>query len=86
MAFRLGMIGFRKTVSSSSTNGTRYTYSSRSDDEEPLTGVTPGVRVLQDVEQVATLDMEDDVLEPDVSVRPELRVLRVIPAKYLHSH
>ena len=28
------------------------------DDEDPLAGVTFGVRVLQDVEQVTTLDME----------------------------
>ena len=34
------------------------------DDEDALAGVPVGVRVFQDVEQVATLDMEDDVLEP----------------------
>ena len=33
------------------------------DDEDALAGVTVGVRVVQNVEQVATLDVEDDVLE-----------------------
>jgi hypothetical protein len=46
------------------------------DDENALPGVTAGVRVLEDVEQIA-LDVEDDVLEPDAALRPELRVLRV---------
>ena len=36
------------------------------DDEDALAGV-----------KVAALDVEDDVLEPDVALRPELRVLRV---------
>jgi hypothetical protein len=40
--------------------------------------------VFQDVEQVATLDMEDDVLEPDAALRPELCVLRIIPVEVLH--
>jgi len=44
------------------------------DDEDPLAGVAVGVRVLQDVEQIATLDMEDDVLEPDATLVPEPRV------------
>ena len=48
-----------------------------SDDEDALAGVTVGVRVFQDVEQVTTLDVEDDVLEPDATVLPELRVVRV---------
>jgi hypothetical protein len=39
--------------------------------------------VFQDVEQVATLDVEDDVLEPDAALRPELRVLRAIPVEVL---
>ena len=43
-----------------------------------------GVRVLQDVEQVATLDMEDDVLGPDAAIRLELRVLRIVPGEVLH--
>ena len=51
-----------------------------SDDEDPLAGVSR-VRVLQDVEQVATLDVEDDFLEPDVAIRLELRVLRVVPGE-----
>ena len=52
------------------------------DDEDALAGVTIGVRVLQDVEQVAALDVKDDVLEPDAALRPELRVLRVVPVEY----
>jgi hypothetical protein len=31
--------------------------------------------MLQDVEQIAALDVVDDVLEPDAALRPELRVL-----------
>ena len=50
-----------------------------SDDENALAGVTPGIRVLQDVEQVSTFDVENDVLEPDAAVGPELRVFRVVP-------
>src|SRR5688572_14799458 len=53
-------------------------------DEDALAGVTVGVRVFQNVEQVATLDVEDDVLEPDAALRPELRVLRVVPVEVLH--
>jgi hypothetical protein len=30
--------------------------------------------VLQDIEQVASLDVEDDLFEPDAALRPELRV------------
>ena len=48
------------------------------DDEDALPGVTAGVRVSQDVEQVATLDVEDNVLEPDAALRPELPVVRVL--------
>ena len=48
---------------------------------DALAGIPIGVRVLQDVEQVATLNMEDDVLEPDAAIRLELRVLRVIPGE-----
>jgi hypothetical protein len=54
------------------------------DDEDALAGVAAGVRVFQDVEQVAPLDVEDDVLESDGALRPELRVLRVIPIEELH--
>ena len=36
-----------------------------SDDENALAAVTLGVRVLQDIEQVASLDVEDDFFEPD---------------------
>ena len=55
------------------------------DDEDALAGVAVGVRVFQDVEQVATLDMEDDVLEPDAALRFELRVLRVVPVEVLRA-
>jgi hypothetical protein len=54
------------------------------DDEDALAGVPLGVRMLQDVEHIATLDVEDDVLEPDSAVRPELRVLGVVPGEVLH--
>jgi hypothetical protein len=37
-----------------------------------------------DVELVAALDVEDDVLEPDAALRPELRVLRGVPVEVLH--
>jgi hypothetical protein len=49
------------------------------DDEDALAGIRVGVRVFQDVQQIATLNVEDDVLEPDAAVRLELRVLRVVP-------
>src|SRR5260221_13600515 len=55
-----------------------------SDDEKALASVTLGVRVLQDIEQVAPLDVEDDFFEPDAALRPELRVLRVVPVEVLH--
>jgi hypothetical protein len=51
------------------------------DDEDALAGVPVGVRVFQDIEQVTTLDVEDDVLEPDAAIRLELRVLRVVPRR-----
>ena len=54
------------------------------DDEDPLAGVTVGVRVFQDREQVATFDVEDNLLKPYAALRPELRVLRVIPIEELH--
>ena len=54
------------------------------DDEDALPGVAIGVRMFQDVEQVATLDVEDDLLEPDAALRPELRVLRVVPVEVLY--
>jgi hypothetical protein len=40
--------------------------------------------VLQDIEQVASLDVEDDFFKPDAALRPELRVLRVVPVEVLH--
>ena len=55
-----------------------------SDDEDALAAVTLGVRVLQDIEQIASLDVEDDLFEPDAALRPELRVLRVVPVEELH--
>jgi hypothetical protein len=54
-----------------------------SDDEDALAAVTLGVRVLQDVEQAASLDVEDDVLEPDAALLAELRVLRIVPVEVL---
>jgi hypothetical protein len=41
--------------------------------------------VLQDVEQVAALNVEDDVFEPYAALFPELRVLRVVPGEVLYS-
>ena len=40
--------------------------------------------MFQNVEQVAPLDVKDDILDPDAALRPELRVLRVIPVEVLH--
>jgi len=40
--------------------------------------------VLQDLEQIAALDVEDDFFKPDAALRPELRVLRVVPVEVLH--
>jgi len=58
--------------------------------DTPLTyfefGTLAAFWVFQDVEQVATLDVEDDVLEPDHALRPEARVLRVVPVEVLHRH
>ena len=51
-----------------------------SDDENALAAVTLGVRVLQDIEQVASLDVEDDFFEPDAALR------RVVPVELLHRH
>jgi hypothetical protein len=42
------------------------------DDEDALAGVTVRVRMLKDVEQFAALDVEDDVLEPDAALRPDV--------------
>ena len=108
MAFRLGMIVFRKTICSSSTsasarsaparprrspprqlageggNGTQVHVVLTPDDENALAGVMIGVRMLQDVEQVATLDVENDVLESDAALFPEVRVFRLVPREVLH--
>ena len=51
------------------------------DNEDALAGVTVGVRVFENVEQVTALDMEHDVLEPDAPIRSELRVLAVVPSE-----
>jgi hypothetical protein len=40
--------------------------------------------VLQDVEQVAALNVKDDILEPDAALLPELRVFGVVPGEVLH--
>jgi hypothetical protein len=82
--FRLGMIVFRNTECSSSTYGTRYTSSSRWTTKMRWLAYRSGVRVFQDVERVAALDVEDDVLEPDAAIGLELRVLRVVPVEVLH--
>jgi hypothetical protein len=50
---RLDELAVRKTVSSSSTKGMRYRYSSRWTMKIRWQAVTVGVRVLRDVEQVA---------------------------------
>jgi hypothetical protein len=41
------------------------------DDEDALAGVTVRIRMVKDVEQVAALDVEDDLLEPDAALRPD---------------
>ncbi len=38
----------------------------------------------KNVEQVAAFDVKDDVLVHDGALRPELRVLRVVPVEVLH--
>ena len=43
-----------------------------------------GVRMFQDVERVAVLNVEEDVLEPDAAIGLELRVLRVVSGEVLH--
>ncbi len=53
-----------------------------SDDEDALAAVTLGVRVLQDIEQVASLDVEGDFFEPDAALRPELRFFASSQSKY----
>jgi hypothetical protein len=73
VAFRLGMIVFRKTVCSPLHERHQIHVVVASDDEDARAAVTLGVRVVQNVEQVATLVVEDDVLEPDAALRPELR-------------
>ena len=55
-----------------------------SNDEDALSAVTLWVRMLQDIEQVASFDVENDVFEPDAALRPELRVLRIVPVEVLH--
>jgi len=44
------------------------------DDEDALAGVPVGIREFQDVGQVATVDVEDDVLEPEDLIKngPEI--------------
>jgi hypothetical protein len=45
------------------------------DDEDALAGVPIGVRVFQDVQETATLNVEDDVLERTAPSSPELQAL-----------
>jgi hypothetical protein len=40
------------------------------------------VRVLQNVEQIATLDVEDDVLEPDAALRPDFAFFAASQSEY----
>jgi hypothetical protein len=56
------------------------------DNEDALASVALGVRVFQDVDQVVTLHVEDNVPEPDAAIRLELRVLRVVPGEVLHCY
>ena len=51
-------------------------------DEDASARVTIEVRVLQDVEQVAALDVEVDALAPDAALFLSFRVFRVSQAKY----
>jgi hypothetical protein len=54
-------------------------------DEDALTGISFAVRVFQDLQEVAALDVEHDVLEPDAALLSQLGVLRVIPVEVLHE-
>ena len=60
-------------------------HSPRPDDEDPLARVAVGMRLIEDVKQIAPLDVRGDILESDAAVRPEPRVLRVVPGEELHS-
>jgi hypothetical protein len=71
----------RKT-GSSSTNGTKVTVVLAPDDEDTLAATTVGVRVFQNVDQLTTLDVEDDVRETDAAMRLELRALASSQTKY----
>jgi hypothetical protein len=53
------------------------------DDEDALSGVPLGVRMLRDVKQVAALDVEDDILEADATLLPELSFFASSQAKCL---
>ena len=55
------------------------------DDENALASITVGVRIFQNVEEFATLDMKGDVLGPDATLRPELRIPRVVPVEVQQS-
>src|SRR5215471_10134767 len=52
--------------------------------EESLTRIPLPIRVLDDVEHVAALDVEDHVLESDAALGFQLVVLRLIPGEVLH--
>ena len=47
------------------------------DDEDALAGVTVGIRVFQDVEQVATFDVEDDVRPVETASLADLQCARI---------
>ena len=75
---------FQKDEPLVSTNGTQIHVIITTDNEDPLAGVTPRVRVVKNIEQVATLDMKNDVFESDASLGLELVVLRLVPREVLH--
>ena len=55
-------------------------------DEDTLAGVAVEVPILQDVEQVTTLDLEDDVLEPEARSALSFAFFASSQAKYFTAH
>ena len=86
MAFRLGIIAFRKPC----THRRRTAPGTRS----PLAGRRRcagrrndwGLGVPRRCQQNRRARCENDVLEPDAALRPELSVLRLVPVEVLHRH
>ncbi len=54
-----------------------------SNDEDPLAAVTLGIRLLQDVERVAALNVETMSSNP-MPLRPELCVFRMVSVEVRH--